>query len=252
LAIEEIRYDFTEHEEHFRDFFYKVFKLIIILKLNCQQSNETSVKFFDDIIKDIENCTTHEVKYGKKMIFIKFMQHEFTYHTIKVLIKIVNKNLIDIRIESIIKDFLKFFDKISSDNNTINWNIDNQNSDKIVNENNAHEQEKMKSENKNKNTIEKKYVKNIFHLLDLFIGALFYLSTVISKNKKDSLIGKILEIKNVSVIRKSLQIEMVIDQKIIIINLSSKIKNPVSIDIDDDDNTGKTIKEIILQKNGIF
>ena len=156
MAIEEIRYDFTEHEEHFRDFFYKVFKLMIILKLNCQQSNETSVKFFDDIIKDIENCTTHEVKYGKKMIFIKFMQHEFTYNTIKVLIKIVNKNLIDIRIESIIKDFLKFFDKISSDNNTINWNIDNENSDKIVNENNAHEQEKMKSENKYKNTIEKK------------------------------------------------------------------------------------------------
>lgn len=252
MAIEEIRYDFTEHEEHFRDFFYKVLKLIIILKLNCQQSNETSVKFFYDIINDIENCTTHEVKYGKKMIFIKFMQYEFTYHTIKVLIKIVNKNLIDIRIESIIGDFLKFFDKISSDNDTINWDIDNKNNDKAINENNAQEQEKMKLKPKNKNLIEKKYVKNIFHLLDLFIGALFYLSTLMPNNKNDSLIGKLLEIKNVSVIRKSLQIEMVIDQKIIILNLSSKTKNPISIDIDDDDNTGKTIKEIILQKNNIF
>ncbi len=251
MTIEEIRYDFTKHEEHFRDFFYKILKLIIILKLNCQLSNETSVKFFYDIINNIENCTTHEVKYGKKMIFIKFMQYEFTYQTIKVLVKIVKKNLIDIRIESVIEDFLKFFDKISSDSTTINWNIDDTNNVKETSDNYKQEHEKIKLKPKDKDPMEKRYVSNIFHLLDLFIGALFYLSTIIPNDKKDSLIGKLLEIKNVSVFRKSLKIEMVIDQKIIILNLSSKTKNPITIDIDDDDNTGKTIKDIILQNNNI-
>ena len=56
-----------------------------------------------------------------------------------------------------------------------------------------------------------------------------------------------IEIKDVSVVRKNLNIEILIDEKIIIINLSPKKNNPISIVLDNDDKTGKTIKELILQ-----
>ena len=122
MTIEEIRYDFTGHGEHFRKFFFKILKLIIISKLNCQESNETSVKYFNEIVNNIEDCKTHRVKYGKSMMFTKYLQYEFTYQTIKVIIKIIDKNLMDILFESIISDFVKFFDELTSDIKTIKWN----------------------------------------------------------------------------------------------------------------------------------
>jgi hypothetical protein len=76
---------------------------------------------------------------------------------------------------------------------------------------------------------------------------LYYLSSISPDNDKDSLIGKMIEIKDVSVNRKNLSIEILIDEKIIIINFSPKKSNPISIVLDNDNNTGKTIKELILQ-----
>ncbi|HEX5518852.1 MAG TPA: hypothetical protein VFX18_00270, partial [Candidatus Nitrosocosmicus sp.] len=64
MTIEEVKYDFTGHEEHFRNFFFKILKLIIISKLNCLESNEISTKYFNELIKNIRNCKTHRVKYG--------------------------------------------------------------------------------------------------------------------------------------------------------------------------------------------
>lgn len=246
MTIEEIRYDFTEHGEHFRNFFSKILKLIIISKLNCQESSETSVKYFNKIVNNIEDCKTHQVKYGKSMMFTKFLQYEFTYQTIKIIIKITDKNLIDIRIESIITDFVKFFDDLSSNIKTIKWNV-------TINNGRFEEKRTIKEEktntdsNKKPNHKEKNEIKTIFNLLEAFIEALYYLSSLSPDNNKDSLIGKTIEIKDVAVNRKNLNIEILIDEKIIIINLSPKKSNPVSIVLDNDDNTGKTIKELILQ-----
>ncbi len=230
MAIQEVRYDFTEHGEHFRNFFFKILKLIIISKLNCQESNETSVKYFNEIVNSIEDCKTHRVKYGKSMIFTKYLQYEFTYQTIKVILNFIDKNLIDIFFESIVEDFVKFFDELSSDTKTIKWNIT------YIDNNNIQENKLMKEE-----------IKNIFYLLESFIESLYYLTTIIPTNNNDSLIGKTIEIKDVSVIRKSLNIEILIDDNTIIINLSPKKNNSVSIILDNEENIGKTIKELILQ-----
>lgn len=230
MAIEEIKYDFTEHKEHFRNFFSKILKLIIISKLNCLESSEISVKYFKELIKNIENCKTHRVKYGKSIIFAKFMQYEFTFQTIKVIIKILDKNIINLLLESIIPDFVKLFDELSTSTNTIKWN-----------------------ENNNDNVFDKdetinKDIKTIFYLLEAFIETLFYLATIPSINKNDSLMGKMIEIKNVSMIRRNLNIELLIDDNIIILNLSPKKNNLITIILDNSNNTGKTIKEIIHQK----
>ncbi len=230
MAIQEVRYDFTEHGEHFRNFFFKILKLIIISKLNCQESNETSVKYFNEIVNSIEDCKTHRVKYGKSMMFTKYLQYEFTYQTIKVILKFTGKNLIDIFFESIVEDFVKFFDELSSNTKTIKWNITN------IDNNNIREYKIIKEE-----------IKNIFYLLESFIESLYYLTSIIPTNNNDSLIGKTIEIKDVSVIRKSLNIEILIDNNTIIINLSPKKNNSVSIILDNDENIGKTIKELILQ-----
>jgi len=230
VAIEEIKYDFTEHKEHFRNFFSKILKLIIISKLNCLESSEISVKYFKELIKNIENCKTHRVKYGKSIIFAKFMQYEFTFQTIKVIIKILDKNIINLLLESIIPDFVKLFDELSTSTNTIKWN-----------------------ENNNDNVFDKdetinKDIQTIFYLLEAFIETLFYLATIPSINKNDSLMGKMIEIKNVSMIRRNLNIELLIDDNIIILNLSPKKNNLITIILDNSNNTGKTIKEIIHQK----
>jgi len=230
VVIEEIKYDFTEHKEHFRNFFSKILKLIIISKLNCLESSEFSVKYFKELIKNIENCKTHRVKYGKSIIFAKFMQYEFAFQTIKVIIKILDKNIINLLLESIIPDFVKLFDELSTSTNTIKWN-----------------------ENNNDNVFDKdetinKDIKTIFYLLEAFIETLFYLATIPSINKNDSLMGKMIEIKNVSMIRRNLNIELLIDDNIIILNLSPKKNNLITIILDNSNNTGKTIKEIIHQK----
>jgi hypothetical protein len=238
LTIEEVKYDFTGHEEHFRNFFFKILKLIIISKLNCLESNETSAKYFNELIKNIRNCKTHRVKYGKAILFAKFMQYEFTFQTIKAIIKVIEKDTINILFESIVPDFVKFFDDLSININTIKWNeIDNENNDNLS-ENNS-----------SSNKIIKKDIKTIFYLLELFIESLFYLTTMspINNNNNYSLMGKMIEIKDVSIIRKNMIIELLVDESMIILNLSPKKNNRISIILDNKHDTGKTIKEIILQ-----
>jgi hypothetical protein len=230
LAIEEIKYDFTEHKDHFKNFFSKILKLIIISKLNCLESSEISVKYFKELIKNIENCKTHRLKYGKSIIFAKFMQYEFTFQTIKVIIKITDKNIINLLLESIFPDFVKFFDELSINTNTIKWNENN-------NDNVFDRDEAMNKD-----------IKTIFYLLEAFIETLFYLATIPSINNNDSLMGKMIEIKNVSMIRRNLSIELLIDDNIIILSLSPKKNNLITIILDNSNNTGKTIKEIIHQK----
>lgn len=232
MEIEEIKYDFVEHSEHFRNFFINTLKLIIISKLNCSESNKTSVKYFNELISNIKNCKTHKVKYGKSMLFTKFMQYEFTFQTIKVIIKIIEKDTINILFESIIPDFVKFFDDLSANIKTIKWN-------------------EMESDNNNlpeSDKIIKKDIKMILYLLELFIESLFYLSTMLPADNNDSLFGKMIEIKDVSINRKNLIIEVIVDDNIIILKISPKKNRHVSIILDNKYNTGKTIKDIILQK----
>jgi len=256
LTIEEIRYDFTEYTEHFRNFFSKILKLIIISKLNCQESNKTSLKYFSEIVSKIDDCETHKVKYGKSMMFTKFLQYEFTYQTIKVTIKITNKYVIDILFESIIPDFVKFFDELSIDTKTIKWNSTNTDSNRfqeniIIKEEKSNidlikKNQKSEEDNDRNNEIQDE-IKIIFYLLESFIETLYYLTALSPDTNTDSLIGKMIEIKDVSVLRKNLNIEILIDERTIIIILSPNRNNPISIVLDNENKTGNTIKELILQ-----
>ncbi len=259
MTIEEIRYDFTEYAEHFRNFFSKTLRLIIISKLNCQETNKTSVKYLNEIVNNIEGCKTHSVRYGKTMIFTKFLQYEFTYQTIKVTIKITDRYIVDILLESIIPDFVRFFDELSSDTKTIKWNTGGSTlSNNIPQENitvkqeisttdsTAKEQKESEGEDKEELIIQSE-IKTIFHLLELFIETLYYLTTISPNGNIDSLIGKTIVIKDVSVIRKNINIEILIDEKMVIINLAPKKNNPISVVLDTEDMIGNTIKQIILQ-----
>ncbi len=260
MTIEEIRYDFTEYAEHFRNFFSKTLRLIIISKLNCQETNKTSVKYLNEIVNNIEGCKTHRVKYGKPMIFTKFLHYEFTYQTIKVTIKITDKYIVDILLESIIPDFVRFFDELSSDTKTIKWNTGSStyHNNNTLQENitvkhetsttdsTAKEQKESDGGDKEELIIQSE-IKTIFYLLELFIETLYYLTTISPNGNSDSLIGKTIVIKDVSVIRKNVNIEILVDEKMVIISLAPKKNNPVSVVLDTEDMIGNTIKQIILQ-----
>ena len=260
MTIEEIRYDFTEYADHFRSFFSKTLRLIMISKLNCQETNKTSVKYLNEIVNNIEGCKTHKVRYGKPMIFTKFLQYEFTYQTIKVTIKITDKYIVDILLESIIPDFVRFFDELSSDTKTIKWNTGNSthNNNNMLQENTtvkheitttdstSKEQKESELGDKEGLTIQSE-IKTIFCLLELFIETLYYLTTISPNGNSDSLIGKTIVIKDVSVIRKNVNIEILVDEKMVIISLAPKKNNPVSVVLDTEDMIGNTIKQIILQ-----
>ncbi|MBA3978228.1 MAG: hypothetical protein H0X50_08575 [Nitrosopumilus sp.] len=260
MTIEEIRYDFTEYAEHFREFFSKILKLIIISKLNCQETNKTSAKYLNEIVNNIEGCKTHRVKYGKSMIFTKFLHYEFTYQTIKVTIKIIDKYIIDILLESIIPDFVKVFDELSSDTKTIKWNTGNVTHNNNIFQDNItinHEipttanpitkgPKEIEGEDKEDLIIQNE-IRITFYLLELFIETLYYLTTISPNSNNDSLVGKLIVIKDVSVTRKNINIEILIDEKMIIINLAPKKNNPISIVVDNEDKIGNTIKQIIMQ-----
>jgi len=242
LTIEEIRYDFRGHPEQFHSYLTKIMKLIIISKLNCLEKNLTSLKYFNEVISRIEGCDIHKVKYGKPMIFTKFFGYEFNYHTVRVKIKITDKYAIDISLESIIPDFVKAFDKLSTDTNEINWNRSKHSTNGIKF---GEDQERNSQDESNLQLIEKE-AKLTFHLLDSFIQTLYLLMTQPAVNT-NSLSGRNIEIKDISVSRKILNIEMLVDEKTVILDLLPKSKNGVVVSIDNDEKIGETIRTVMLQ-----
>ena len=244
MVIEEIRYDFKEHPEQFRSYFTKIMKLIIISKLNCLERNLTSLKYFNEIVNRIEGCDIHKIKYGKPMIFTKFLGYEFNYHTVRVKIKIIDKYTIDISLESIISDFVKTFDKLSADTNEINWNT---NKYSVSRTKLGDAREKNSQDEPDLHLMEKE-AKLTFYLLDSFIQTIYIMMTQ-SAVDTNSLGGREIEIKDISVSRKILNIEMLVNEKTVILDLLPKSKNGVVVSIDNDEKTGETIKTVMLQNN---
>lgn len=223
------------------------------------------MKYFNELVKNIEGCSTHIVKYGKTILFVKFLDYEFNYQAIKASIKIIDNCIMDITLESIFSDFVKIFDKLSSDklnqSNNIQWNIynkaNNGNNFKTVNRDNNNDtgkKEKGAESNKSSNKDEMIFHKEIvviFNLLDMFVESLLYLSTLSQSSEpyNSSLNEKTIEIRDVSIVRKTVNIEFLIDNKTILMSLSPKKKLPILIIIDNDKNTGDTMKQIMLQSN---
>lgn len=217
-------------------------KLIIISKLNCLEKNLTSLKYFNEVISRIDGCDIHKVKYGKPMIFTKFFGYEFNYHTVRVKIRITDKYTIDISLESIIPDFVKTFDKLSTDTNEINWNTNKHPTNGVKF---GDDQVTNSQDNSNFQSIEKE-AKLTFYLLDSFIQTLYLLMTQ-SSESTNSLSGRNIEIKDISVSRKILNIEMLVDEKTVILDFLPKSKNGIVVSIDNDEKNGETIRAVMLQ-----
>ncbi|MDQ4073661.1 MAG: hypothetical protein M3162_05070 [Thermoproteota archaeon] len=288
MAIEEIRYDFREHMDHFKPFFAKTLRLIIISKLNCLGSNKTSIKYFNEIVNRIEGCRTHTVKYGKTVTFVEYLNYKFNYQTVKVSIKFIENYIIDIILESIFSEFIMIFDRFSSsESSSIKWNIDknietNPNKDnQDLNNGDKRKDDTIqqkKKRNKNRDTTEnegqekddggmltdiqiQKDIAIIFNLLDSFIESIFFLASSssspsssdhsINNNQDINLKEKTIEIRDVSVVRKTINIEFLVDEKTTIISLTPKKRNPVIIALDNESKTGHALKDIMLQYKNI-
>lgn len=225
-------------------------KLIIISKLNCIGTNRSSVENFVQIVNRIKGCEYHSIKYGKLMLFTKFMGHEFNYHTVNVSLKKVEKYSLEISIESIVQDFVKVFDLLSANTSEINWN---------VSENISVDAFELDLENLERNKIKKNidkmgqrktvdYEAITFILLEAFINAVLFLMNL-SNRDKSSLMNCNVEIKDISLARRILTIEVMFEDELVIIDLNPKAKEKVSIVLDNDNYTGRTIKSLIVQNN---
>ena len=256
MAIEVIQYNFEEHPEQYQTFFRKVMKLLIISKLNCLETNRLSVKYFHKLASRIDGCGFHSIKYGKPMLFTKFLGYDFNYHTVRVTMKTVENFSIEISIESIIQEFVKVFDELSSDTTEIRWNVTTS-SDTIkapplpvpphsIPDGQPVDDRKLSSSGASEveNTDDEEKI--TFNLLDSFIGSLYMLMNL-SRQDENSLLGKNIEIKDVSLTRKILNIEIIVDDETIILDFNTKSRNKVLVSLDNNTKNGETIKNLILQ-----
>lgn len=245
MTIEVVRYEFEEYPDQLRIYFTKVMKLIIISKLNCLATNRVSVMYFHELVKRIQGCDYHSIKYGKPMLFTKFMGYEFNYHVVQVTIRTLSNYTIEISIESIIQEFVRVFDKLSSDTREIKWNILPTTVTNYLPSPSVSPEESTKKE-KISITGSKGEEKVTFYLLDSFIVSLHILMNL-SVRDKVSLLGKNIEIKDVSLTRKILNIEMLVDDETIILDLNPKSRDKVVVSLDNDIKIGETIKNLMLQ-----
>jgi hypothetical protein len=186
------------------------------------------------------------------MLFTKFLGYDFNYHMFRVIIRTVENFSIEISIESIIQEFVKVFDELSSDINEIKWNVTNfSDMNKTItmsSTSDGHSAAGRKSAgliaSEEKDTDDEEKI--TFKLLDSFIGSLYILMNL-SRLDKNSLLGKNIEIKDVSLTRKILNIEIVVDDETIILDFNTRSRNKVNVSLDNDAKNGETIKNLILQ-----
>jgi hypothetical protein len=167
-----------------------------------------------------------------------------------VSLKILENNLLELSIESIIQDFVKVFDTLSSDTSEIIWNVP----EKIVNDSSKLDSNRSEKYERKDNKIENNQTKRTdyeaitFSLLESFINVLYFLMNL-SKKDKSSLMDSVVEIKDISLTRRILTVEVMFDDEIVIIDLNPKTKEKVSITLDDNKHTGETVKSLMIQNN---
>ena len=252
MTIEVIQYNFEEHPEQFQTFFSKIMKLLIVSKLNCLATNRMSVTYFHKLVNRINGCGFHSIRYGKPMLFTKFLGYDFNYHTVRVTMRMVASFSIEVSIESIIQEFVKIFDELSSSTIEIKWNITTS-PDRINTSTTPSKPDEKSLDGRKLSSLSAPLEEGIgeeekitFNLLDSLIGSLYILMNQ-PKQEKNSLLGKNIEIKDVSLTRKILNIEIIIDDETIILDFNTSSKNKVIVSLDNDAKIGETIKNIMLQ-----
>ncbi|MDQ3872358.1 MAG: hypothetical protein M3258_01960 [Thermoproteota archaeon] len=193
MVIEDVRYNFEEFPSYANEFVRDLLKLMIISKMNSAVKNLTSKNHFMRIISQIEDCEAYIVKYGQPLLYTRYHGMEFTDQKITTQFVRSKNHIVDVTMESLFGDFVKSFDNLASmTKNRVKWGIT-----------------KDKQDNPDP----------LFALLDSFISAVVRLSSLDASNP-DSLKGKRFGIRNASIIRKSLYLELLINGQLHIIELN--------------------------------
>ncbi len=199
MVVEEVRYDFGEYPKYADDFVRDLLKLMIISKMNSTAKNTTTKNYFLKLVSDIEGCEANLVKYGQPLLYVKYRGIEFTDQ--KVASQFVRKDcIIDVTMESVFGEFVKTFDSLASmSQSKVSWGV-------------GEKPDPM------------------FALLDLFVDAINKLSTL-DQSSPNSLAGKRFGIRNASLIRKSLHIELLVDGQLNIVELNPWKKKDSSVNL---------------------
>src|SRR5687768_6253124 len=197
LVVEEILYDFGEFPGYADDFVRNLLNLMIISKMNSAIKNLTSKNYFMHLISQIDGCEAYVVKYGQPLLYAKYHGMEFTDQKVTSQFVRSKNHVIDVTMESVFGDFIKRFDSLASATKSkVKWGVPKEKEDKPD---------------------------PLFALLDSFIGAVVRL-TSLDPASDDSLVGKRFGIRNASMERKSLHIELLVNGHLNILELKPEKK----------------------------
>ncbi len=192
LVIEEVRYDFNDRTRYADDFVRDLTRLMVIAKLNASARNPTSKNYFLSLMSQIEGCEAYVVKYGQPLLYVKYRGMEFTDQKVTSQFVRSGENVIDVTMESVFGDFVKCFDSLASTSESkVKWGV----------------------------TSEKDRPDPIFALLNAFVDAVSKLSSL-PPIGQESLAGKRFGVRNASISRKSLHLEVLVDGQLNILELN--------------------------------
>lgn len=215
MVVEEVRYDFEEHQRYADDFVRDLVKLMIISKMNSPARNKASREYFEKLVSQMEECETTLVKYGQPLLYVKYRGLAFTDQ--KVTSQFVRTgHVIDVTMESVFGEFVKSFDSLASASQSkVRWGIG----------------EKPDP---------------LFALLDQFVDAVCRLSYM-DESSPNSLTGKRFGIRNAGLIRTSLHLEFLVNGRLNIIELNPAKRKKKAELLFGDSEAAKAIVAVMTQ-----
>lgn len=215
MVVEEVRYDFEDHQRYADDFVRDLVKLMIISKMNSPARIKASREYFEKLVSQMEECETTLVKYGQPLFYVKYRGLAFTDQ--KVTSQFVRVgHVIDVTMESMFGEFVKSFDSLASASQSkVHWGVG----------------EKPDP---------------LFALLDQFVDAVCRLSYT-DESTPNSLAGKRFGIRNAGLIRTSLHLEFLVDGRLNIIELNPAGRKKKAELLFGDSEAAKAIVALLLQ-----
>lgn len=193
MVVEEVRYDFEEHQKYADDFVRDLVKLMIISKMNSPARTKVSREYFKKLVSQMEECETTLVKYGQPLLYVKYRGMAFTDQKVTTTF-VRTGHVIDVSMESVFGEFVKSFDTLASASQSkVYWGV-GENPDPL------------------------------FALLDQFVDAVCRLSYM-DESSPNSLAGKKFGIRNAGLIRTSLHLEFLVDGRLCIIEMNPAKRN---------------------------
>jgi hypothetical protein len=193
LVIEEVRYDFADHPKYADSFVRNLMRLMILSKLNSSARSAVSKAFFLEVISEINGCEAYIVNYGQPLLYAKYAGVSFTDQKVGCQFVRINEYIIEVTVESILADSAKTFDSIaSSSQSQIKWGIAES---------------------------EQGQVNPLFRLLDVFIDSVARVSSL-PRSSPDSIRGRRFTIRNAIVVKKSLDVEFLVDGELNILQMN--------------------------------